>query len=71
MKSTNNNKLTAEKIKYLLTGVYTRYRKGLITDKQSKQETEILSNILKSIEITDIQKQYDELKAILQSNQSR
>jgi len=67
----NTNKLTAEKIKHLLAGVYTRYRKGMITDKQSKQETDILSNILKSIEISDLQKQYDELKAILQSNQNR
>ncbi|MDD2840557.1 MAG: hypothetical protein PHY80_05600 [Rickettsiales bacterium] len=67
-KMNENNKLTAEEVKQLLIGVYTRYRKGIITDKQSKQETEILANILKSIEITDIQKQYNEIKAILRSN---
>jgi len=47
--------ITAKDIKRLLLGVYSRYRKGSITEQRAQKEADILNSIIKAIEVTDLE----------------
>ena len=52
---TANKEIGAKEVKNLLLNVYTRYRKGAITEAQATKEAYLLNSVLKAIEATDIE----------------
>ena len=61
----NRSKLDSEDISSELSMVLLKYRKGLVSDAQAKQEIYLLQAILKAEDQTDIQKKLDKLETLL------
>ena len=56
------------KIKELLRGVYRRFRSGVIDKNQAKCEADLLTSIIKAIELAEIKDQVKHLTSLLTSN---
>lgn len=54
--------------KELLFDVYKRFRLGLITKEQAKCESELLTSIIKTIELDELKEQIKYLNNLLTSN---
>jgi hypothetical protein len=61
----NRSKLDSEDVTLELAMVLLKYRKGLLSDVQARQEISLLQAILKAEDQTDIQKKLDKLEALL------
>jgi len=57
-----------EKIKELLKGVYRRFRSGAIGKDQAKCEADLLTSIIKAVELAEIKDQVKHLTSLLTSN---
>lgn len=60
-----NKNVQASDIKILLLKVYQNLKRGEITESQASRETFILSNILKTIEVTEIEERLIKLERVL------
>jgi hypothetical protein len=58
-------KLDSENVTLELAMVLLKYRKGLLSDTQARQEISLLQAILKAEDQTEIQKKLDKLEALL------
>ena len=54
--------------KELLFDVYKRFRLGVITKEQAKCESELLSSIIKTIELDELKEQIKYLNNLLTNN---
>ncbi|MFZ9180939.1 MAG: hypothetical protein ACO201_03635 [Rickettsiales bacterium] len=54
--------------KELLFDVYKRFRLGLITKEQAKCESELLTSIIKTIELDELKEQIKYLNNLLTNN---
>ena len=54
--------------KELLFDVYKRFRLGLITKEQAKCESELLTSIIKTIELSELKEQVKYLNNLLTNN---
>lgn len=61
--------LKASDIKHLLLKTYIRYQKGEINDSKAYKEAFLLNTILKSIQITDLEKKLETIESILKQNE--
>lgn len=61
--------IKASDIKTLLLRTYLRYNKGEISDSTAYKEAYLLNTILKSIQITDLEKKLDTIESILKRNE--
>lgn len=59
---TENKEIQAKDIKRLLLKVYTRYRRGDITESKAQKETYLLNSVLKAIEVTDMEERLQQLE---------
>ena len=61
----SRSKLDSEDVTLELAMVLLKYRKGLLSDTQARQEISLLQAILKAEDQTEIQKKLDKLEALL------
>lgn len=61
----NRAKLDSEDVTFELAMVLLKYRKGLISDAQAKQEISLLQAILKAEDQVDLQKKLEKLETLL------
>ena len=57
-----------ENTKELLLDVYKRFRLGLISKEQAKCESDLLTSIIKTIELSEIKEQVKYLNNLLTNN---
>jgi hypothetical protein len=57
--------IEAKDVKRLLLRVYRRYNSGAITDAQAYKESYLLNNVLKAIEVTDLEDRLQRLESAL------
>jgi hypothetical protein len=62
---TDNLEITTAHIKTLMLDVYRRYRTGSISPSQAKEESNLLSNLLKSIQEHEQSQRLEDIKNIL------
>ena len=63
----DNHGLQAEDVKGLLLKVYRDLKLGNITEDQASKETFILSNILKAIQVTDMEARLIKIEEAIKS----
>ena len=57
--------MNVEAISVEITRTLLRFRAGLISSQQAKDEVSILQGLLKARELVDVQRQLDEIEAAL------
>jgi hypothetical protein len=57
--------ITAKDAKRLLVRLYTRYRKGEVTEAAASRETFLLNSILKAIEVTELEERLEKIETAL------
>jgi hypothetical protein len=60
-----------EKTKNLLKDVYSRFRGGFISKEQAKCESELLTSIIKAIELSQVKEQVKYLQNLLSNNKQK
>jgi hypothetical protein len=59
--------ITAKDAKRLLVRLYTRYRKGDVTESAAYREAFLLNSIVKAIEVTDLEDRLESIEHTLQN----
>jgi hypothetical protein len=59
--------ITAKDAKRLLVRLYTRYRKGDVTEAAAYREAFLLNSIVKAIEVTDLEDRLESIEHTLQN----
>lgn len=65
MKVDRSNDIKAKDVKKLLLKVYRDLKVGDLTDTQAYRETFILNNVLKAIELTDMEERLSKIERLL------
>lgn len=63
---TKEAEIQAKTVKRLLLRVYRRYQAGLISEDQATKEAQLLTTILRAIEVTDLEQRVDTLSMIME-----
>ena len=58
--------IQAKTVKRLLLRVYSRYQAGLISEDQATKEAQLLTTILRAIEVTDLEQRVDTLSMLME-----
>ena len=63
--------MNVDAISQEITRTLLRFRAGLISSQQAKDEVSILQGLLKARELVDVQRQLDEIEAALKDQKER
>lgn len=65
MKLDQNRDVTAKDIKHFLLKVYRDVKTGELSEAQAYREAFILNNVLKAIELTDLEERLNKIERLL------
>jgi hypothetical protein len=71
VRNKNSTKMDSEDVSSELAAVLFKYRKGIVTDDQVKQEISLLQAILKAEDQTDIQKKLEALEIFINGRKNK